>query len=1122
MTAVLEPATTTADGRFGEAAGRFGEAVAGGLGEPATASGRPGEAAAAGRTAAGARTGPGLPPTAAQAAVLRAQALDPDDPAHHTAELYEISGDLDPVLFAEALHRTVGETDALRVRFVDTPEGPRQVPIAIEPPGHGFPLHAADLRDQGDPDATARAWTTADLADPFDLAAGPLFRNALFRVGDRRWLWYHRAHRAALDGFGMTLVARRVAEAYSALATGAEPGPSPFGRLSDLVAEDTAYRLSEQYAEDRDHWAGRLRGAPAAPDRPDAGASAAPGRPRGGALTALERPRAEVSAAPGPDPRAARGRTAPRRPALRRTALLSPEAAERLRDLAAAVRATWSDVVIAAQALHLARTTGAEDVLLRLPMMGRAGTTALRVPGTVANVVPLRLAVMPDTTFAELTRQVALGVRDARRHQRYRFEDGLGAAADSGGYGGCAPDGAGFGGDASGPGAHGSDGPRSDGSGDPLAHGSGGPGEYGFDSPCAYGSDGPRVYGSDRPGARTAAPAGHRAGPLVQVMPSGPGPLFAGARSHVLRLASGPVDGLTVTVQERADGAGLLIDHDADPDGHDEDGLAGHQEGFLRLLDDLVAGDPHEPPARPEPPVRRPALPGMAPGPRSAPLDAFAELDDTSVALPPTTVIGPIEAWANRTPGAPAVVLRDLTVRYGELNARANRLARELIGRGVRPGAVVAVALPLSLDLIVALLAVLKAGGACRVLDPAALPTVLSTERFAAVLGDAAPRCVVTDAATAAALPARAFADRPRLVLDDPATRRALAGRLTTNPGRALTPHHPACVVLPEPARVVLPEGSDRHGSGAAPTGVVVSHAAMDNRLRWAGSVGALTPDDRVLAHAPFGSEAALCALLLPLRYGAALVLADTGGRPGPYGVAGAARTRAVGAARTDAAGLARTVREQRVTTACVTEAGLGELLDAIEAAKAAKVAEVIDGVDAGAYAYASTEADATTDGAPAYPRRILCSGGALSRETVERAHRLLPGVALHRFHGPEGSAVAALHHPCAAQDSGPVPLGVPGWNTRVRLLDAALRPCPPGVPGELYLAGDRLATGFAGRAALTAARFVADPYGAPGARMYRTGERATLRPDGTLAAAPMATDGAAPSPPECAGPRTG
>jgi acyl-coenzyme A synthetase/AMP-(fatty) acid ligase/acyl carrier protein len=134
--------------------------------------------------------------------------------------------------------------------------------------------------------------------------------------------------------------------------------------------------------------------------------------------------------------------------------------------------------------------------------------------------------------------------------------------------------------------------------------------------------------------------------------------------------------------------------------------------------------------------------------------------------------------------------------------------------------------------------------------------------------------------------------------------------------------------------------------------------------------------------------------------------------------------------------------------------------------------------------------------------RHVVCSGEALPPALVRRFYDGFAGpVELTNLYGPTEAAVDVSYWACAREDAaGVVPIGRPVWNTALYVLDDTLRPAPVGVPGELYIGGVQVARGYQGRSAMTAERFVPDPFSVEGgARLYRTGDRARWRTDGAI-----------------------
>ncbi|MFJ9554119.1 amino acid adenylation domain-containing protein [Nocardiopsis sp. NPDC101807] len=386
------------------------------------------------------------------------------------------------------------------------------------------------------------------------------------------------------------------------------------------------------------------------------------------------------------------------------------------------------------------------------------------------------------------------------------------------------------------------------------------------------------------------------------------------------------------------------------------------------------------------------------------------------------------EGQVARTPEAPAVVTDEGVTTYAQLNARVNRLARELLARGVGPETRVAIALPRSVEMFTAALAVLKAGGAYVPVD-----TDYPRERVAFMLADAAPALVLTTVAADPASPAA-----PSLCLDDPRTAEAVRGRAE----RDIAQDERPAPLRPEHAAYVIYTS----GSTGTPKGAVNHHAGVANMARATIRALELGPGDVVAQVASFSFDAASAEWCHALLSGAAL---------------------AVAAADTVLAGqdLVDFLDGHRATHALITPAVLGSLPETAPA--------VLTGL------------------------RSLASGGeACSTELVAR---WAEGRRMVNAYGPTEAAVCSTLSDPLKGSPGRVPIGRPLSGTRVYVLDEALAPVPVGVPGELYIAGAGVARGYHERPGLTAERFVADPFGDPGARMYRTGDVVRWNSEGAL-----------------------
>ncbi|MCA8351009.1 non-ribosomal peptide synthetase [Burkholderia cepacia] len=405
---------------------------------------------------------------------------------------------------------------------------------------------------------------------------------------------------------------------------------------------------------------------------------------------------------------------------------------------------------------------------------------------------------------------------------------------------------------------------------------------------------------------------------------------------------------------------------------------------------------------------------------------------------------------ARATPDAIALEYADVhggvhRATYRELDVGTSRIAAALRRRGVRPDTPVALCVERSFDMVMALVGVLKAGAAYLPVDPD-----YPAERIAYLLRDARPAVAITQAH---------LREQVEAALGDGATTQLLTvadllADETVDETVAETVDDPAGVTA-EVDDAQLAYLIYTSGSTGKPKGAGNTHGALANRIAWMQHAYRLTRDDVVLHKTPFGFDVSVWEFVWPLAIGAKLAIAAPGDHRDP-------------------ARLAAAIHAHGVT-----------VLHFVPSMLAAFAAHLDDFA-------AAAQCDSV--------RLIVASGEALAPELVEKMARLLPHATLVNLYGPTEAAIDVSHWTCGPDDAQAVavPIGHPIANLQLHVLDAAWQPVPAGATGELYLAGAGLARGYLGRPALTAERFVPDPF-VPGARMYRTGDLARRRADGAL-----------------------
>jgi amino acid adenylation domain-containing protein len=861
------------------------------------------------------RAHPGdIPLSYAQERLWFLDRLQPGSAAYNVSAGLRLPGGIDEGALERALGEVVRRHEALRTTFRES----GGVPVQVIQPFAGFVLPVEDLSALGEAECEAEVarHAAAHAGRPFDLAAGPLFRGTLLRLGAREHVLLLCMHHIVSDGWSMPVLRDEVQALYAAYAAGL---PSPLAELPLQYADYAVWQreqarggsLERQMA----YWKRQLAGAP------------------------------ELLELPADHPR-------PPAPSFRGGAvpIALPEGVlEGLRELARREGATLFMAGLAAFQVLLSRYGGGTDVVVGTPIAGRTHQELQGLVGFFVNTLVLRTDLSGDPSFRQALGRVREMMLAAYENQEAPFEKLVAELQ-----------------------------PERSLSHSPLFQVA-----FSLDN-----ADGPAH------------------GPPALALPG------AGAVAAKFDLDLGLTVGPDGLRGELVYGTDLF-----------ERGTVERMARHLARLLEQVAADAD---------VRLSALELMDAAERARVLEEWNRTGDP---YPSDQSIHHLfEAWAERAPGALALLHGEESLSYGALNERANRLAHHLRRAGAGPEVPVGLCLRDGMDMAAGILAVLKAGAAYVPLDPS-----LPAARLAYVLDDAGASVVVTRGALRDVLPE----GHDRAVVDLDRAAPALAREAAENPAGGAHPGNLAYLVYTS-------------GSTGRPKGVAVEHGAAAAHLAdFARELG-MGPGDRMLHFASWSFDAAVEELLAPLVSGAAVVLRD----PEPW---------------MPAEWFAR-VREAGVTVANLAPAYWQELADAADA------------------------------GALPSLRLLIVGSDAVPAAVVPRWRRAVGGaVRLMNAYGPSEAVVTATVF--AVPDDFPaeggkplVPIGRPLSGRAAYVLDSRGHPVPPGIAGELYLGGGRLARGYAGRRALTAEKFLPDPFGAvAGGRLYRTGDRVRWLADGSL-----------------------
>jgi amino acid adenylation domain-containing protein len=333
-----------------------------------------------------------LPLTAAQRGIWNAQKLDPTSPYYVVGEVLELesgghTGRIDTALLADAVRRTVDESETLRLHFTDTQDEPLQY-VDHTP---AVPPEIRDISGAPDPRLLAAAIIDAEKAECgrrwCTMTDQDLHRFLVLDLGDAVWC-IQLYHHIIVDGYSAALLTRRTAAHYTHLAGGRTPRPAKFSPVSEIVDADRDYRASDAYTDDLDFWRDQLTPAPDTTGREDL--------VHGAGTTSITT-----------------------------TLRLDHDELTTLRERAENQGLVWSDLVLGAYGAWLRKLglTRNDEALMAMPMMARTSGPLRRTPAMLVNMLPLRFPVDASATVVQVAEAAHGAVTEIRTHQRLPGSD---------------------------------------------------------------------------------------------------------------------------------------------------------------------------------------------------------------------------------------------------------------------------------------------------------------------------------------------------------------------------------------------------------------------------------------------------------------------------------------------------------------------------------------------------------------------------------------------------------------------------------------------------------------------------------------------------------------------------